>query len=226
MRSSGLIARSAALIAVLFALAPATAVADLFAPGEIKEFEPLDVSGTVIDDPLRPFMIDFGGGEFIAGNVQDRIVENDDGRLSFRSYLRDITGSAGAVIESFSRGGFSGTLDVTWSETSLGGVEPSLGWRSPDGGTMTFFFSPGIPLSTGGLLGGNKFIAIHTDAPAYALIGEMFIGARAGSGQFGSTATAVFAPVPEPSAAALLVAGLAGLGVAGWRRRRRDTEQA
>jgi hypothetical protein len=225
MRSSSYIVRPAALFAVLFALAPNPASANLFAPGEIKEVEQLGVPGTVAEDVLRPFTIDLGGGATIAGNVQDRIVNANDGRLSFVSYLRDITGSAGAVIESFSRGGFtgplfSGGLDVTWSGTSIGVVEPSLGLRSADGSTMTFFFSPGIPLSPGGILGGNEHIAIHADAPGYALIGEMFIGARSASGDFGSTTLAVFAPVPEPAVSAMLLAGLAVVGWAGWRRSR------
>ena len=105
--------RAVALLAVLLALAPTPALANLFAPGEIKEVEQLAVPGGVAEDPLRPFRIDFNDGDAIAGNVQDRIVNANDGRLSFVSYLRDITGSAGAVIESFSRGSFSGSLDVT-----------------------------------------------------------------------------------------------------------------
>ena len=218
MRSSSRRTRAVALLAVPLALAPAPALANLFSPGEIKEVEQLGVPGMVAADPLRPFTIDFGDGDFIAGNVQDRIVNTNDGRLSFLSYLRDITGSAGAVIESFSRGSFSGSLDVTFSETSIGAADPSLGFRSADGSTMTFYFSPGIPLSPGGNLGGNEHIAIHTDASGYALIGEMFIGARAASGEFGSTTLAVFAPVPEPAPSAMLVAGLAMVGWVGWRR--------
>lgn len=226
MRSSSQMARPVALLAVLFTLTPGPTLANLFTPGEIKEVEQVGVPGTVIDDPLRSFRIDFGGGQFIAGNVQDRIVDADDGRLSFITYLRDITGSQGAVIESFSRGSFSGSLDVTWSETSIGVVDPSLGFRSIDGSTMTVYFSPGIPLSPGGSLGGNEHVAIHTNAPGYALIGEMFIGARAGSGEFGSTALTVFAPVPEPGASAMLAAGLAVLGFVGWRRTRQSAARA
>jgi hypothetical protein len=226
MRSSRHLVRPVGIFAAVCSLAPAPAAATLFAPGEIKAVEQLGVPGTVIADPLRPFTIDLGGGQFIAGNVQDRIVDNDDGRLSFRSYLRDITGSAGAVIESFSRGQFSGSLDVNYSETSIGVVDPSLGFRSVDGSTMTFYFSPGIPLSPGGSLGGNEHIAIHSNAPSYALIGEMFIGARAASGEFGSTTLAVFAPVPEPRASALLVAGVAVLALVGWRRSRQSAAHA
>ena len=223
MRTFSDIVRPVALLAVLFTVTPATALANVFAPGEIKEVEQLGAPGVVAIDVLRPFTIDLGGGEFIAGRVQDRMVNDDDGRLSFRSYLRDITGSAGAVIESFSRGSFSGPLDVTWSDTSIGKVEPSFGIRSPDGSTMTFFFSSGIPLSPAGLGGGNAFIAIHTDATAFGLTGEMFIGARSASGAFGSTTLAVFAPIPEPTASAMLLAGLGIVGFAGWRRRCRAT---
>ena len=214
--------RAVALLAVMFTLAPTPALANLFAPGEIKGVEQLGVPGVVAEDPLRAFRIDFDDGDFIAGNVQDRIVNANDGRLSFVSYLRDITGSAGAVIESFSRGSFSGALDVTYSETSVGAADPSLGVRSVDGSTMTFYFSPGIPLSPGGNLGGNEHINVITNAPGYALIGEMFIGARAASGEFGSTTLAVFAPVPEPATSSMLVAGLALVGWVGWRRRRKN----
>lgn len=221
MRFYRLIARRVALLGVLLTFAPGLASANLFAPGEIKQIEEVGVPGTVIEDVLRPFRIDFGGGQYIAGNVQDRMLDTDDGRLSFVGYLRDITGSEGAVIESFSRSSFSGSLDVTWSETSIGVVDPSLGFRSADGGTVTVYFSPGIPLSPGGNLGGNEHVAIHTNAPAYALIGEMFIGARAATGEFGSTTLDVYAPVPEPGASAMLVAGLAAMVFIGWRRSRR-----
>jgi hypothetical protein len=226
MRSSSQTVRAVALVAVLFALAPAPALANLFAPGEIKAVEQAGVPGMVAADPLRPFTVDFADGDVIAGNVQDRIVNTNDGRLSFVSYLRDITGSAGAVIESFSRGSFSGSLDVTYSETSIGVADPSLGFRSADGSTMTFYFTPGIPLSPGGNLGGNEHISITTNAPGYALIGEMFIGARSASGEFGSTTLAVFAPVPEPRAAAMLAAGLAVVGFVGWRRSRQSARHA
>lgn len=231
MRSFSINVRPVALFAVLFALASGPASANLFAPGEIKQVEELGVPGAVAADVLRPFVIDFGGGDFISGNVQDRIVNTNDGRLSFVSYLRDITGSAGAVIESFSRGGFtgplfSGGLDVTYSSTSIGVEEPSLGFRSADGSTMTFLFDPGIPLSPGGSGGGNEHIAIHTRAPDYALIGEMFIGARSASGDFGSTTLAVFAPVPEPAVSSMLLAGLAVVGWIGWRRSRHTAGHA
>jgi hypothetical protein len=226
MRTYSHVVRPVAVLAVLFALAPTPAAANVFAPGEIKAVEEGGTPGVVAADPLRPFTIDFADGDSIAGNLQDRIVNANDGRLLFVSYLRDITGSAGAVIESFSRGNFFGTLDVTYSETSLGVVDPSLGFRSFDGSTMTFYFSPAIPLSPAGILGGNEHIAIATDAPGYALTGQMFIGARSASGEFGSTTLAVFAPVPEPRAAALLLAGLAVVGLAGWRRSRKAAAHA
>lgn len=227
MRASSPAVRPVALFAFLFAIASTPALANLFAPGEIKAVEELGVPGAVLTDVLRPFVIDLGGGQSITGNVQDRIVATTDGRLSFVSYLRDITGTTGAVIESFSRGGFSAPLlDVTYSETSIGSTDPTLGIRSEDGSTMTLYFSPGIPLSPGGIGGGNEHVAIHTDAAGYALVGEMFIGARAASGEFGSTTLAVFAPVPEPGAYAMLGAGLALLGLARWRRGRQSGARA
>jgi len=184
MRFSRHIARRITLLGVVFALASGPAAANPFAPGEIKEIESFGVPGTVIDDPLRPFRIDSSDGQFIAGNVQDRVIDYDDGLLGFVSYLRDITGSEGAVIESFSRASFSDPIDVTWSPTSLGVVDPSLGFRSADGSTMTFYFSPGIPLSPAGILGGNEHITIRTNATEYAAVGEMFIGARAATSEW------------------------------------------
>jgi len=206
--------------AVVLALVSGPVAGNLFAPGEIKPVESLGVPGPVLADPLRPFTIDFGGGLSISGDVQDRVVDYGGGLLAFGTYIRSITGSAGSVIESYGRDGFFGTLDVTWSPTSIGTIPPSLGFRSPDGGTMTFFYAPGIPLSPPGMLGGNAFTVIRTAATEFAAVGEIFIGARAATGQFGSTTLTVYAPIPEPGIYAMLLAGLAGIGVIGWRRRR------
>lgn len=213
MRHSGHIVGRILLLGVLFAHAPWTASADPFLPGETKAVEEAAFPGTVIDDVLRPFTIDLGGGLSISGNFQDRIVDGDDGRIGFVSYIRDITGSEGAVIESFSRSSFFGTIDVTFSPTSIGVVEPTSGSRSADGSTMTFLFDPGIPLSLGGLLGGNEHIAIAMDPTAYDEVGELIIFARAATGAPGSTTLTVFAPVPvpEPGTAALFVLGAAML---------------
>lgn len=212
------IARRIAAVALVLAVVPEPAAANLFAPGEIKAVESLGVPGGVVADPLRPFMIDLGGGLSISGNVQDRVIDYGGGLLAFGTYIREITGSAGSVIESYGRNGFFDALNVTWSPTSIGTIPPSLGLRSADGGTMSFFYSPGIPLSPGGVFGGNAFTIIRTDATEFAAVGEIFIGARAATGQFGSTTLTVFAPVPEPGAYALLVAGLALIGLIGWRR--------
>ncbi|MCL4812892.1 MAG: PEP-CTERM sorting domain-containing protein [Vicinamibacteraceae bacterium] len=207
----GHIGRRIPLLALLLGLAPWTASAASFLPGETKAVEEVGFPGTVIDDVLRPFTIDLGGGLFISGNFQDRVVDGDDGRIGFVSYIRDITGADGAVIESFSRSSFFGTIDVTYSSTSIGVVDPSSGSRSADGSTMTFLFDSGIPLSPAGIFGGNEHITIALDPTAYAEVGQVIIVARSATGALGSTSLTTYAPVPEPGTAALFVAGLAVL---------------
>lgn len=213
MRCSKFTARPMVPLAILLACLPASASATPFLPGETKAVEDASFAGTVVDDLLRPFTIDLGGGAFISGNFQDRVVDGDDGRIGFVSYIRDLTGTDDAVIEAFSRSSFFGAVDATYSSTSLGVVDPTSGSRSADGSTMTFQFAPGIPLSPGGLFGGNEHITIALDPTPYGEVGEVIIFARSATGAVGSTSLTTYAPiaVPEPGSAALFVAGLAML---------------
>ncbi len=199
-------------------LAPYNASAVLFAPGESKAVDPFNFPGLVMADPLRPFAIDFGGGVTLSGKVQDRVTRQADGTLAFSTYIRDITGAAGSVITAFGRGSFfDPTLQVTWDPTSLGSATPSLGQRSTDGKTMTFFYDPGFSITTP-TADGNKFVDIRTAETQFAQIGDMFIEARGPNAQFGSTKLSVFAPVPEPGTYVLM---LAGIGMLVWSAHRR-----
>jgi hypothetical protein len=218
------LARAAsALVFVGSLLASQTASATSFFNGTIAAIDPLNTPGAVLADPLRPFTISFGGGLSISGQAQDRVVKLADGTLSFDTYLRNITGSAGSRITGFGRYGFTDLAEqVTYDPTSLGSAIPESGSRS--GSLIHIVYGTaadglGIGL-TNPVADGNKFLDIATRQTAYAQVGDMFIEALGPNNQFGSVKLQVFAPIPEPGTWALALVGLAGLIMS--RRQRRD----
>lgn len=170
------------------------------------------LAGTVLNDNLIPFSL----GGFVAGNVQNRVVEaNIDGTLIFAPRIRDIVDLLPAlefsIIDGFTLSGYSGfqTL-VEYRTDGLGDDGPDFATRSFDGDTLSFIFgAPALDLTEE-----SYFLSINTDATQYALTGSMTIFGRADLGQptQSVTITGLAVPIiPLPASGLLLFGALGGL---------------
>jgi len=193
-------------------------------PGTTSALRP-ELAGLVLVDTIRPWTIMTPQGN-ITGRVQDRVVrENVSGTLDF--YTRLFVDS----VPDFPAPPFSGVIrtdrssfaafatDVDWRIDGLGNIPPTEASRTPDGSTVSFLFGGGRVNPTH-LPGGSNFFFVKTNATEFNAQGSMLLSSVAGAPPPFTTSFAAYQPIPEPSAVALLLAGLAGVGVFALRRMR------
>ena len=206
------------LIAGAIAVAPGAALAvplpigDTAITGTTVALRP-ELAGLIIEDVLTPYEFVGSGGQFLAGEVQNRVVQSSvDGTLDF--YWRILADdSSTGEITAFRVGGFDAfALDGDWRIDGLGTVAPDIA-RNFGGGFVNFLFPEGGGV---GPDESSRFFFLDTEATAYAATGEYDL-LCAPSGCISPLFT-TFAPVPEPSTLLFLGAGLAGLGL--WGRRK------
>lgn len=101
-----------------------------------------------------------------------------------------------------------GTMVFDW-----GGLDLSIDSVSLSGGTLATPKSDGTPDNF-------SFSGLGAGAYTLAVSGKLNAGMPIGYAQYSGTIHAVAAPVPEPEHAAMLLAGLVGLGMLGVRRAR------
>lgn len=199
-------------------------IAELF--GTTNAAEGGALGGVVQNDNLIDFVLD----DYLAGSVQNRVVEADvDGTLIFAPRIRDLVSLIPAlefsVITGFSLTGYGGaeTL-IEYRLDGLGSDGPESVSRSVDGDTLTFRFDrPALDLTEE-----SYFLSIDTDATAYSLTGTMTIFGRRDAGTAGvvDSVTIGGLAVPQSEMPVVPVAAsawmlLAGLGAFALMRRRR-----
>jgi hypothetical protein len=207
------------LIAGAIAVAPGAALAvplpigDTAITGTSVALRP-ELAGPIIEDVLTPYEFVGSGGQFLTGEVQNRVVRSVDGTLDF--YWRILADdSSTGEITAFRVGGFDAfALDGDWRIDGLGTVAPDIA-RNFGGGFVNFLFPEGGGV---GPDESSRFFFLDTEATAYAATG-LYDLLCADSGCISPPFT-TFAPssVPEPSTLLFLGAGLAGLGL--WGRRK------
>ena len=193
-----------------------------------------DQGGTVINDNLIP--VTFGGPLLIARyNVQNRVVRSTNlGSLIFSPRIRDPFNNGFASrfeIVAFRLTGFADAMltDVDFRTDGLGDKGPSSVSRSADGNVLTFRYSDPLindAFDPPGVRDTSYFPAIKTTATHFSLTGSMTILGRSAGADPDDPLTsitvrgiAVPTVIPLPASAVLLLAGIAGLGVVGRRKR-------
>ena len=179
-------------------------------PGTTDAAEPY-LSGTVLQDVLTPFAVDG-----ITGTVQNRVVqETGTGTLDFYWKVNVDSSSATldglpAQIDEFRIGdfGIGNITDGDYRIDGLGTVAPGYVtvFNNADvpGGFVNFEFG-NSPIDPGQ---SSNFFFLHTQATQYTQSAVYDLTASL-SGAPHSIEYATFAPVPEPQAWALVIAGLA-----------------
>jgi hypothetical protein len=176
------------------------------------------LSGVVRNDNLIPYTVSDGLGNYMGGNIQNRVVElNSDSTLVFSPRIRDIVDLARAfefsIIKSFQLTGFAGVpTDIEYRTDGSGDDGPDTVSRSSDGDTLTFRFdAPELNLTKE-----SHFVSINTDATRFNLSGTLTIFGQRTAGQTtidSITITGIASPVPVPAAVLLFGPGLAVLSL-------------
>lgn len=231
--------RKLVLPAVIAALASPVVSAPLspggviFPTGTTSAADP-DLAGTVINDDLID--VNLGSGFFIASyNVQNRVVRSTNlGSLIFAPRIRDplnLGFSERFEIVAFRLTGFAGATltDVDFRTDGLGDKGPSSVSRSNDGDLLTFRYEDPLQndsFDPPGVRDTSYFPSIKTTATKFRKIGTMTILGRRAEADPNDPLTsvtirgiAVPAVIPLPASALLLLAGIAGLGFVGSRKR-------
>jgi hypothetical protein len=142
-----------------------------------------ELAGVVIEDVLRPFSVDLGGGVVVSGVVQDRVVrENVAGTLDFYYKITNSPTSQGS-IDFVVREKFTGfPTDVDWRIDGLGTVNPNQAVRTADGEEVLFDFLAANLLDPGEE---SKLFFIKTNATSYNAhgLGSIAVGAPGSMGQ-------------------------------------------
>lgn len=175
-----------------------------------------DPVGLTIDSASTPFTVPGSFSGTLMSEVISGDASNPHGGLTF---VYTLLNSAGPnSIGRFSIDGFLGFLtDVSYSDPGAG-VAPAFADRNPFGDVVGFsFLSFPLDPKAGFLSPGStsRRLVIQTDATHYhSVVGSLIDG--------GVTTVATFGPrVPEP--ASIVMAGLGGLALLGFARRRRVT---
>jgi hypothetical protein len=197
-------------------------------PGTTVAANP-SLAGTIVQDILTPFTMTTTTGT-VTGEVQSRVVHAVDGTYDF--YWRVFNDSTSAGDIGFLRTGdiSTPTYDANYRIDGLGDLAPvsALLFTSPTPGFINFAFYDTTSSNPTALAPGQSslFIFLDTDATHYAK--TAFVDVASIGTFFDSNEIATFAPsaVPELSTWAMMLAGFAGLGFAGYRTSRKSAEIA
>ena len=169
---------------------PSAASAVLLAPGDFVNLTGTtaaarpELTGVVLQDVVRPFSVDHGGGNFTTGTIRDRVVrETDSGTLDFYYRISNDVSSAGSV-DFVTRNSFAGFgTDVDFRTDVIGTIGPDQASRNAAGDEVLFDF-----FSTNLLFPGAEsfFFFVKTDATDFDEngTGSLAFTSNLGSGTF------------------------------------------
>jgi hypothetical protein len=173
------------------------------------------LEGTVLEDVMRPFTIEWNGGQSVTGTIQDRVVQSDVDNTLIFSYRIINDATSDAPLRFVMREDYAGfTTDVDWRSDGLGMTGPNFATRSFDGSEVSFFFNGQAMIDPGE---DSYFFFIKTDATAYNEGGQGVIAVTGSENNGRSFHFDTFQPleavmpVPLPNALYMFVAGLMGL---------------
>ncbi len=149
----------------------------------------------MLQDAIRPFSVDLGGGNFTTGMIQDRVVrETGSGTLDFSYRISNDVSSAGS-LDFVTRNSFAGFgTDVDFRTDGSGTIGPDQASRNAAGDEVLFDF-----FSTNLLFPGAEsfFFFVKTDATDFDEngTGSLAFSSNLGGGTFDFD---TFQPVMKP----------------------------
>lgn len=205
---------SALAVGLITPVGPAN-FADTPLPGTTAASRP-ELAGTVLADTLQNFSF-----EGLTGTVQNRVVREDvSGTLDFYWKIDVASSTAGNAVNAFRLidFGLPYLTDADWRIDGSGTEAPGTARLFNGGpyptGAINFLFPTTASVGAGEQ---SRFFFLHTTATAFAQTAQydLLSSSDGISGVFSTYAPAV----PEPSSVALLLCGLAALGVKTLRKR-------
>lgn len=199
-------------------------------PGTTAAARP-ELAGTVLVDRITPFSYTrplIGGT--ISGTIQESVLRSSlDGTLDFYWRITSDATSAARIGELDLYGFNTTRYDADWRIDGLG-TQPATDAGHTGGDVRVRFYTIWDIVPVGGIApdSSSKFVFLDTDATNYAETAMMrlsdinCLGCFSGSSPLMSTFAP--APVPEPQALGMVLAGLSVVGL--WARRRGRIEAA
>ena len=173
--------------------------------GTTVDAEP-QLAGTVVVDEINAFSASIGNGIY-TGSVESRVVHSIDGTYDFcwRIFETGFSGSDGSQLVAFRLADFGNLIgdNGDYRIDGSGAIGPDTAYAS--GGTVSFFFSAGLPAGLA-----SKFFFLDTSATNYTKTAIFDVGGLNGF----SEAFATYAPsaLPEPGSWTMMIVGLGLVG--------------
>ncbi len=211
--------RLAACVALAYMVSYATpARGAALVPGSVLipgAAEPDPVGATLLfTTGAVPFAVPGSFSGTLTASVYDPDPSNPLGGVTLTYLISNDAASANSIGR-FTVDGYSGWGTDGSYQTPVAGVAPASIDRNVSGDVIGYNFVPTGAPATGFLIpgGSSALLVVQTDAPDYttSALGSFIDG--------GVTSIPTLAPVPEPSTIALVLGGLASLGVYRLRRR-------
>jgi hypothetical protein len=211
---------------MLLTTAP-NAHAEILRPGELVPLQGTtlvarpELAGTVVEEVLRPFSIDFGGGRTATGTIQDRVVRETAGTLDFYYRVFNDSTSEGAinfVVRNLQVNPWAFSTDVDFrldEPGDIGAESASRNALGSPGGDQIFVNFLDTSIEPGE---SSRFFFMKTNATSYDENAGAEIAGITSNGVQNGVNFLTFQPIPEPATIWLLGWASAGLAAMTCRK--------